>query len=222
MTTTNTVNNNAVNNNAGAASKSITGNGDVTDLFTKLLVAQIKNQDPLSPQDPSQMVTQLTQLSQMESLQALSNQGTTQAALLSSLQMLGLGAQVGSTVQLQVSQLKLDATPVQTHFTLPSHSAKAQLVLTGSDGQETRVELGSRSVGANRYTLDPKALGLPAGSYAVHVENELGQQLPVEIEAELSGVRLAGNGTALLQLGGFGEFDPAAITQFKGRPATQS
>lgn len=220
MTTTTNVNNNA--GTAGAASKSITGNGDVTDLFTKLLVAQIKNQDPLSPQDPSQMVTQLTQLSQMESLQALSAQGTTNAGLLSSLQMLGLGAQVGSTVQVQVSQLKLDATAVQTRFNLPSNSGKTQLVLTGSDGKETRVELGSRSVGANSFTLDPRSHGLTAGSYAVHIENELGQKLPIEVEAELTGVRLAGNGQALLQLGTFGEYDPAAITQFKGRPATQS
>ncbi|RZI59199.1 MAG: hypothetical protein EOP37_12495, partial [Rubrivivax sp.] len=42
-----------------------------SSLFTTLLVAQIKNQDPLSPQDPSQFVSQLTQLSQVESMQKL-------------------------------------------------------------------------------------------------------------------------------------------------------
>jgi len=220
MSTTSNVN--STTGTSGTSGKTIIGNGDVTSLFTTLLVAQIKNQDPMSPTDPSEMVSQLTQLSQMEALQALSNQGTTNASLLSSLQMLSLGAQVGSTVQVQVSQLKLDARPVETRFTLPSHSAKPQLVLTGSDGRETRVDLGSRSLGANRYTLDPKTLGLPAGSYQIHVENESGQKLSLEVEAELSGVRLAGNGTALLQLGSLGEFDPAAITQFKGRPATQS
>jgi flagellar hook assembly protein FlgD len=38
------------------------------DDFLKILLAQLKNQDPLKPQDPSQFVTQLSQLSSVESL----------------------------------------------------------------------------------------------------------------------------------------------------------
>lgn len=211
-----------VNNNSSSAGSSasslIGGNGDVTQLFTTLLVAQIKNQDPLSPQDPSQMVSQLTQLSQMESLQALSNQGGTNAGLLSSLQVLTLGGQVGSTVQVQADQVHLDDAPVQTGFTLPSNSSKVQLVLTGSDGAEKRIELGSLSVGANSYKLDPAKLGL-RGTYQMRIETESGAKLPVEVSAQITGVRLAGNGQTLLQLGDLGEFDPGAITQFKGRIA---
>jgi flagellar basal-body rod modification protein FlgD len=207
---------------AAAATKTITGNGNVTDLFTKLLVAQIKNQDPTSPTDPSQMVNQLTQLSQMESLQALSQQGAAQASLLSSLQMLSLGAQVGSSVQVQASQLKLDAQPVEARFTLASSSSKTQLVLTGSDGVEQRIDIGQRGVGLNSYTLDPKALGLTAGNYQVRIEDDIGQAMPLEIVATITGVRLAGNGQALVQLGSLGEYAPSAITQFNGRPATKS
>jgi flagellar basal-body rod modification protein FlgD len=36
--------------------------------FLKLLVAQIKNQDPTSPTDPIQFVSQLTQYSELEQL----------------------------------------------------------------------------------------------------------------------------------------------------------
>jgi flagellar basal-body rod modification protein FlgD len=207
---------------ASATSQSIMGNGSVTDLFTKLLVAQIKNQDPTSPTDPSEMVNQLTQLSQMESLQALSQQGAAQAGLLSSLQVLSLGAQVGSTVQIQAAQLKLDGEPVATSFTLGSNSNKTTLVLTGADGVEQRIDIGQRSVGRNSYTLDPKALGLTAGNYQVRIENDIGQSLPLELIATITGVRLAGNGQALVQLGSLGEFAPGAITQFNGRPAAQS
>lgn len=204
-----------------SATDAITGNGSISSMFTTLLVAQIKNQDPLSPTDPSQMVSQLTQLSQMEALQALSTQGSTNAGLLSSLQVLTLGGQVGSTVQVQASQLNLGGSPVKTHFTLGSTSSQVQLVLTGSDGRETRVNLGARGIGANNYTLDPAALGLRAGSYQLRVEDGSGQKLAVEVEAEISGVRLTGSGGALLQLGALGEFDASAITQFKGRVSTQ-
>jgi len=52
---------------AGAAPAApLTGAAATKDMFTKLLVAQIRNQDPLSPTDPSQFVNQLTQLSQTE------------------------------------------------------------------------------------------------------------------------------------------------------------
>jgi flagellar basal-body rod modification protein FlgD len=36
--------------------------------FLKILVAQIQNQDPTSPTDPTQFVTQLTQYSSLEQL----------------------------------------------------------------------------------------------------------------------------------------------------------
>lgn len=44
------------------------------DLFLKLLVAQMSNQDPLNPQDPTQYVTQLAQFSTLEQMQSL-NEG---------------------------------------------------------------------------------------------------------------------------------------------------
>jgi flagellar basal-body rod modification protein FlgD len=53
-----------------------------SDMFTKLLVAQIRNQDPLAPQDPTQFVNQLSQLSQTEALQNLSQTTSANASVL--------------------------------------------------------------------------------------------------------------------------------------------
>ncbi|PZP35649.1 MAG: flagellar basal body rod modification protein [Roseateles depolymerans] len=219
MTTTTNVNSNT-SSSSSTVSGLIGGNGSVTDLFTTLLVAQIKNQDPLSPQDPSQMVSQLTQLSQMESLQGLASQASTSSGLLSSLQVLTLGGQVGSTVQVQASQIHVSGEKVETSFTLPGNSNKVQLVLTGADGKEQRIELGALNVGANSYTLDPAKLGLTNGDYQIRVENADGVKLPVEVAAQITGVRLTGAGQAVIQLGALGEFDPSAITQFKGHLAS--
>ncbi len=195
----------------------ITGNGGISNMFTTLLVAQIKNQDPLSPTDPSQFVGQLTQLSQMEALQALSSQGAANASMLSSLQMIALGGQVGSTVQAKVEQLELGKDKINTHFNLAASAAPATLVLTGADGSEKRIDLGARAVGAHSFSLDPAAQGLAPGRYRLRIENESKQISAVEVEAQLSNVRLTGDGGALVGLGSFGEVDPAAITQFKGR-----
>ena len=57
-------------------------NGTPSELFTTLLVAQIRNQNPLEPTDPSEFVGQLTQLSQMEALQKLVAHGNASASML--------------------------------------------------------------------------------------------------------------------------------------------
>jgi len=66
------------NEAAGAAAKSGAESGTGTDtveeaqdskqMFLKLLVAQIQNQNPLSPADPTQFLGQLTQYSMLEQL----------------------------------------------------------------------------------------------------------------------------------------------------------
>ncbi|SPE36365.1 Flagellar hook capping protein [Candidatus Sulfopaludibacter sp. SbA3] len=52
-----------------SSSSSATGLGSAApteQMFLQLLIAQIKNQDPMSPQDNSQFVAQLAQFSQLE------------------------------------------------------------------------------------------------------------------------------------------------------------
>jgi flagellar basal-body rod modification protein FlgD len=44
------------------------------DAFLKLLVAQIKNQDPLKPSDGAQFLAQLAQFSQLEQLMEIKDQ----------------------------------------------------------------------------------------------------------------------------------------------------
>lgn len=216
----------AVNNNtqggAAVGASSILGNGDVSSMFTTLLVAQIKNQDPLSPSDPSQMINQLTQLSQMEALQGLSQQGAANASLLSSLQTLALGGQVGSRVQVQADQLQLNGEAVDTRFTLPTGSGASSLVLKGVDGREHRIALDASAAAAGAYRLDPAKLGLGDGHYELRLETGTGAVLPVGIVAEVTGVRLGSGGEAVLQLGELGEFFPASVTHFLGKAPSQS
>ncbi len=45
-----------------------------TGTFLRLLVAQVRNQDPLSPQDPTQFVSQLAQFSALDQLLHINKQ----------------------------------------------------------------------------------------------------------------------------------------------------
>ncbi len=200
----------------------VSPNGHLTSLFTTLLVAQIKSQDPLQPNDPSQFVSQLAQLSQVQSMQQLVSQGQANNGSLNSLQMMALGAQVGSVVRAGVSQLQLSDQPVTLHVNLDGKSASNQLVLTNAAGATQSFDLGSLDAGDQGFVVDPKALGLPPGSYSVQVRDANQQSLAIEAEAPLAGVRLAGDGSVFAQLLGAGEVGAGAITRFEGYSATPS
>ena len=202
-----------------SSSSTAAANGSSSELFTTLLVAQIKNQDPLSPTDPSQFVNQLTQLSQTESLQSLASQATANAGLLQSLQALALGAQVGSGVSVATDHVSLDGNAVDGHFTLAGAASKVALVLTDVGGQQHRIELGSKGAGDVAFTLDPTQLGLPAGNYAMSVDTGTQDAPEIQLDGTLQSVRVSATGGVVLDVAHVGETDLASVTGFNGRPA---
>lgn len=210
----------AAPNNAAPGAATVSASADVSankDMFTKLLVAQIRNQDPLAPSDPSQFVNQLSQLSQTEALQSLSKTTSASASVLQSLQVLAMGGQVGSQVTVATERLRLDGSPVSGSIVLPAASSATNLVLTGVDGQARTLALPFHAAGSQPFTIDPDALGLAPGSYAISAQTADGTRVPVEIAGRVDSVRLSGNGSVVLQVAGVGEVDPSAITGFNGK-----
>ena len=65
------------------------------DTFLKLLVAQMKYQDPMNPTDGTQFIAQTAQLTQVQTLQSLES---TTTDLLSAQQLLNASALIGKTV----------------------------------------------------------------------------------------------------------------------------
>lgn len=216
------------NTNTSAANQTSVGTnplatGTETSLmFTKLLVAQVQNQDPLSPNDPAAFVSQLTQLSQTEALQKLSTLTSTNATVLQGMQALSLGAQVGSDLTVNAENVTLGATPARGGFTLGSPTTSTTLVLTGVDGVEHKVSLGMQAAGHVPFVLDPAALGLPYGDYKMRVETSTKENPPLELTGRLNSVRLGSGGAVLLNVAGVGEVSPSAISAFNGKTTVAS
>lgn len=210
--------NTSASSNTGAITAA--AGGSTQDLFTTLLVAQIKNQNPLEPNDPSEFVSQLTQLSQTEALQSLVSQNASNAGMLDSLQVLSLGAQVGSEVWARTESVTLGSEPVRGALTLTSPSTQTTLVLKDPAGTERRIELGSRPKGEVSFSIDPAELGLPAGTYSVAVETSTKETPAIEVAGTLQSVRLSAAGGVALSITGLGETAPTAITRFNGRTAS--
>jgi flagellar basal-body rod modification protein FlgD len=201
-----------------SATASITPNGDVSELFTTLLVAQIRNQNPLEPTDPSAFVSQLTQLSQMEALQSLAKQGVANGSALDSMQVLQLGGQIGSDVTVGTDHISVEGEPITGKFNLASGSDAVSVVLESSAGVQQRISLGTLGAGAHDFTIDPAAQGLVNGTYAIRIETGADQTGPaVEVQGTLRSVKLSQNGGVILDVSHIGETDAASVTAFNGR-----
>ena len=143
------------------------------DGFLKLLVAQLKNQDPTGAgQDPNQMVQQLTSFSSLEQAQQTNTllQGLqTQTAGLFQAQAAGL---VGKTVQVDGSGFNLKAGAASMNLNL-SAPATVSVTVTDANGQVVRVlPQGHLNSGASTLAWDGRdsnGNALPDGPYKVSI-----------------------------------------------------
>jgi flagellar basal-body rod modification protein FlgD len=222
MTSTSLLNNNSsASGSVNSDTVSAANDASATeDMFTKLLVAQIQNQDPLSPTDPTQFVNQLAQLSQTESLQNLSTLTSNNASVLQSLQVLALGAQVGSSVSVTGTSVNVATDKISGSITLANTESSTTLELTGTDGKKHDIVLGSQAPGTVPFTIDPAALGLAPGTYSMAVLTSSNEDAPIDVSGTLGSVRLSASGSVVLNVSNVGEVAPSAVTGFNGKPAT--
>ncbi|WP_332673153.1 flagellar hook capping FlgD N-terminal domain-containing protein [Aromatoleum sp.] len=195
-------------------------NGTPSELFTTLLVAQIRNQNPLEPTDPSEFVGQLTQLSQMEALQKLVAHGNASASMLESLQLTALGAQVGSRIAVRSGGVAVGAERIEGRVMLESGAARVTLVLQSPGGPEHRIELGTHGAGEVAFAIEPGRV--PPGAYAMRVETDGGDAPQIDVFGELRSVKVSPNGGVALDVGGLGAVPASQITGFNGRKSEQS
>jgi flagellar basal-body rod modification protein FlgD len=143
------------------------------DEFMTLFVAQLRNQDPLSPQDPSAFVAQLAQLSQLEqtaeSNTRLGELADQQAAAVRA----NLSALVGHELTSMADSFQIvsgGATPPSLRVHLEGAAATASINILNSAGNIVRsIDLGAR--GAGDATLSGSDLaGLAPGSYRLTVD----------------------------------------------------
>jgi flagellar basal-body rod modification protein FlgD len=207
---------------AGAATTTpaVSSNGDISSMFTTLLVAQIQNQDPLNPTDSSQYVTQLAQLSQVQSLTALTTQGTANQTLLQAMQAQSLGLQVGSQVTANTSQVVLGTQAVTGDFTLANSSTATTLLLKNAAGAQQTIALGSQAAGDVPFSINPTSLGLAAGSYSISISTSSGETPAIEVQGTLNSVKISPSGGVLLDIAGIGQVASTAVTGFNGYSTT--
>lgn len=209
----------APKNNASVAENSSSQNGSdsLRNEFISLMVAQIKNQDPLNPMDGTEYVGQLAQFSQVESTENMSKMMQSSMAKLDNMQVLSTSNLIGRTVYVQTDTAELQSgQKLNGRLELSHASSQVNLLIQDQYGQVTKQPLGSHSAGDVDFSINPEELDLASGIYKIAVEVQEGQAAPaVHLAGEVSQVRIPTNGsTAHVNINGLGSVPFYQINQF--------
>jgi flagellar basal-body rod modification protein FlgD len=179
------------------------------DAFLQLLVAQLKNQDPTSAEDPTAMVSQITsyaQLEQMQNMNTALETIETQNAGLFQAEAIGL---VGKTVRVTSSSFGLEDGTATLGVDLDADAASVELSISDASGKVVAtLEEGGQTAGTHTFEwdgLDSSGNALEDGTYTVAVTakdsdgNSVASTTSSYIKVESV---LFSSGTVLLMAGG--------------------
>ncbi|MFJ4145712.1 flagellar hook assembly protein FlgD [Pseudomonas sp. NPDC089734] len=140
------------------------------DAFLQLLVTQMKNQNPLDPQDNTQFVAQLAQFSSLESMQNLTSTVDSIATSYKSSQALQASSLVGRSVIVETGTAQVDTSKGLTgSVVIPASTTATTVKVYDSTGtQVDTIDLGSQSAGNASFTWDglsSEGVALASGTY---------------------------------------------------------
>ncbi len=125
-----------------------------TDRFLKLLVTQMKNQDPLNPMDNAQVTSQMAQISTVSGIQDLNTSVTGLNAQLAQSQALQAASLVGHGVTLAGNKLDVaanDGTGIGG-FSLDTAASNVKITVSDATGQVVdTLNLGAAPTGLNGF-----------------------------------------------------------------------
>ncbi len=160
----------------GSPAAGLTGGNGVLgkEEFLRLLVTQLKHQDPLNPMEGTQFATQLAQFSSLEQLITLNAKldaqaGATAAGALTG--QMGLAASLlGRTVVAEGSSMAVDGTgTAKVAVDLPGPAQTVTVRLRDSAGNEI-ARKDFNAVPGGRQTLTWRPDGVAPGTYSYDVE----------------------------------------------------
>jgi flagellar basal-body rod modification protein FlgD len=139
------------------------------DDFLKLLITQLKYQDPLNPLDQNQFLSQTAQFTSLEQLQNISKGLTELKTAATDSAMAQAASLIGKTVQVSGRDFAFKGGKTTLGFTLAGPAGGASVQILDREGNLLRqITTGSLKAGANTVEWDGKdssGKALVGGSY---------------------------------------------------------
>lgn len=177
------------------------------DEFLRMLIAQLKNQDPMNPANGEDMAAQLAQFSSLEQLtnigKAMEAQAAAQEALIGSVNDTTAMNILGKTILAVGDQVEIPENgEASVQFEVAGAGGLATLKIFDDDGKEIGSrQLGFVKPGRHEMEVGSAASGLAAGGYhyAIEVVDTAGKPVASTplVSAQVDGVRYGSNGPIL-------------------------
>ncbi len=141
--------------------------------FLRLLTAQLQNQDPNKPMDPTKFVTDLTQMSQLEATQNMNKSIQAMTLGFQSLQTLQAAGMIGKAVQ-AIGEEVSHTQGVDTQFRLKLDQplSDVKVVVTDNSGPVKELTIGDLNRGEKTVSwdgTDEQGNPMPTGQYTLTV-----------------------------------------------------
>lgn len=160
--------------------------------FMKLLVAELKNQDPLDPLQAREMVTQLSQLTSVEKLINIEKGIGMVSAEMAGVASTQLSSLVGREVTANANAVDLgESGGVTSSFNVLTRADQVEITIRDPGGEVVKVvRMGSTFPGNRNFTwdgFDETGKRAAAGRYSVDVSATDAAGLPVVSNTEVTG-----------------------------------
>ncbi len=194
------------------------------DQFMQLLIAQLKNQDPLEPQENGEFLSQLAQFETAAGAAKLQQSFETFSANMQSASALQASSLVGRSVFAAGGIAQLEAgQSVAGQIDLSASTTNLVIEVTDSAGQFVKsIPMGTQAAGEVDFTwdgTDKDGNSLPSGGYfikaAAYVDDEFLAQ-DVYVRAKVDSVTIGQGGQGIkLNLAGLGSVALSAVREIK-------
>ena len=196
------------------------------DMFMRLLLAQMENQNPLNPQDGTEFVSQLAELSTLEGIGNMTSSVEELSGLYRSSQALQATTLVGREVLVESNQAYFDAAnPVSGQIKAPGQSVlDAKVTITDARGQVVRTDMlgsleGDLDTPFAWDGVDNSGNIMPPGQYTISVNGRVGgeiESLQVNTYARVNSVSILNSrGDMELKLTGLGSLSSSEIKEVR-------
>ena len=204
---------------AAATATSTTQLAATQDRFLSLLVAQLKNQDPLNPMDNSQVTSQMAQLSTVSGINQLNTTVQALSASLASSQSLQAASMIGHAALVPGTEIALSSSKSNGAVELSSPADKVTVTISDAKGNVVRtLQLGAQDAGVVGFAwdgTDDSGAVVADGKYSFTATSVLSgtSSSPTTLSYGLvSSVSLTSSG-AMLNMGTLGEVSMDQVRQ---------
>jgi flagellar basal-body rod modification protein FlgD len=123
--------------------------------FLKLLITQLRYQDPLNPLDQNQFMTQTAQFTQLESLQNIDRGLTSLQSTMAGSALTQAASLIGKSALATGADFTFDGAPTALPFAVDAEASAVKLeVLDGNGAVIRALSRGSVAAGADAFTWD--------------------------------------------------------------------